>query len=113
MKVVTNPAYPFLADFFCHLSDRFETEGITIYEGRNVLKRFNIEGCELVVKSFKVPFFVSESVRSRFRIVMKRLNILASPLFSPGQRFRLRQLPHPPSPAQPPIGAWEPNAPVQ
>ena len=54
MKVVTNPAYPFLADFFCHLSDRFETEGTTIYEGRNVLKRFNIEGCELVVKSFKV-----------------------------------------------------------
>ena len=39
MKVVTNPAYPFLADFFCHLSDRFETEGTTIYEGRNVLKR--------------------------------------------------------------------------
>ena len=30
MKVVTNPAYPFLADFFCHLSDCFETEGTTI-----------------------------------------------------------------------------------
>ena len=67
MKVVTNPAYPFLADFFCHLSDRFETEGITIYEGRNVLKRFNIEGCELVVKSFKVPFFVNRVVYALFR----------------------------------------------
>ena len=67
MKVVTNPAYPFLADFFCHLSDRFETEGTTIYEGRNVLKRFNIEGCELVVKSFKVPFFVNRVVYALFR----------------------------------------------
>ena len=67
MKVVTNPAYPFLADFFCHLSDRFETEGTTIYEGRNVLKRFNIEGCELVVKSFKVPFFVNRVIYTLFR----------------------------------------------
>ena len=67
MKVVTNPAYPFLADFFCHLSDRFETEGITIYEGRNVLQRFNIEECELVVKSFMVPFFVNRVVYTLFR----------------------------------------------
>lgn len=67
MKVVTNPAYPFLADFFCHLSDCFETEGTTIYEERNVLKRFNIEGCELVVKSFKVPFFVNRVIYTLFR----------------------------------------------
>ena len=62
MKVVTNPAYPFLADFFCHLSDRFETEGITMYEGRNVLKRFNIEGWVLGGKWVEVPFCVHRGV---------------------------------------------------
>ena len=67
MKVVTNPAYPFLTLFLSHLSDRFETEGTTIYEGRNMLKRFNIEGCELVVKSFKVPLFVNRVVYTFFR----------------------------------------------
>ena len=41
MKVVTNPAYPFLADFFCHLSDRFETE-VTFFSTITKIRAFKI-----------------------------------------------------------------------
>lgn len=67
MKVIVNPSYPFLRQFLCRLPERFESEGVVIYEGRNILKRFNVEGCELVVKSFKVPFLVNRIIYSLFR----------------------------------------------
>lgn len=67
MKVVINPAYPFLTDFLYHLPMNFEKEGTKIYEGRNVLKRFNMDEVDLVVKSFKVPFFINRIIYTLFR----------------------------------------------
>lgn len=59
MKIVINPSYHHLADFIGQLPDTFDAEGETIYNGRNVLKRYQVQGVDLVVKSFKVPILVN------------------------------------------------------
>lgn len=59
MKIVINPSYSILTDFIQHLPEVFDTEGDVIYTGRNILKRYQIQGMDLVVKSFKIPIFVN------------------------------------------------------
>lgn len=67
MKIVINPEYSFLTDFINNLSDRFATEGEIIYNERNVLKRFQVQGVDMVVKSFKVPILVNRIAYTFFR----------------------------------------------
>lgn len=59
MKIVINPSYSILTDFIQHLPEAFDTEGDVIYTGRNILKRYQIQGLDLVVKSFKIPIFIN------------------------------------------------------
>ena len=55
MKVVINPKYNFLTDFIYHLPGCFFKDGETIYQGRNILKKYDIQGYRLIVKRFKRP----------------------------------------------------------
>ncbi len=59
MKVTINPAYSSLTEFINHLPEIFETQGEEIYKGRNTIKRYVIDGVDLVVKSFREPILVN------------------------------------------------------
>ena len=50
MKVVINPKYNFLTDFIYHLPGCFFKDGETIYQGRNILKKYDIQGYRLIVR---------------------------------------------------------------
>lgn len=62
-----NPAYNHLTSFVLEMPDLFSTGGETIYEGRNILKCFHIQGVDLVVKSFKKPHIINKVAYSFFR----------------------------------------------
>ena len=59
MKIVINPEYSFLTDFINDLPENFSSEGEIIYNERNVLKRYQVQGVDMIVKSFKVPILVN------------------------------------------------------
>ena len=52
MKVVINPKYNFLTDFIYHLPGCFFKDGETIYQGRNILKKYDIQGYRLIAVSY-------------------------------------------------------------
>jgi tRNA A-37 threonylcarbamoyl transferase component Bud32 len=56
-KFVVNPAYGQYSDFVGRLPRCFDTEGELVYEGRNIVKLFNVNGQTLVVKQYKRPLF--------------------------------------------------------
>lgn len=62
-----NSEYKYLTPFISSLPEIFSIEGETIYEGRNTLKCFQIEGVNLVVKSFKKPHIINKIAYSFFR----------------------------------------------
>lgn len=67
MKVVINPAYENLRYFIEALPREFELTGDVIFEGRNVLKCYNVGGISLVVKRFKIPHFINRIAYVSFR----------------------------------------------
>lgn len=67
MKITINPEYSFLTEFINKLPENFSSEGEIIYNERNVLKRYQVQGVDLIVKSFKVPIFVNKIAYSFFR----------------------------------------------
>jgi len=54
-KFIVNPAYGQYSDFVGCLPRRFDTDGETVYEGRNMVKVFVEKGQKLVVKRYKRP----------------------------------------------------------
>ncbi len=87
MKTYISPAYQHLVkEFVAALPSRFETEGTMLYNKRNVVKRFEVNGLTLVVKRYKVPlwfqridytwFRPSKALRAyRFALRLKQLGI--------------------------------------
>lgn len=67
MKIVINPEYSFLTDFINNLPENFSSEGEIIYNERNVLKRYQVQGVDMIVKSFKVPILVNRIAYAFFR----------------------------------------------
>lgn len=67
MKIIVNPEYSFLSDFIEDLPARFPEDGEIIYEGRNTLKRYQVQGVDMIVKSFKIPIFINKVAYSFFR----------------------------------------------
>lgn len=67
MKIIINPEYSFLIDFINNLPASFSSEGEIIYNERNVLKRYQVEGVDMIVKSFKVPILINKIAYSFFR----------------------------------------------
>ena len=60
-KVFTLPQYAQLKEFMASLPERFErNEGTLIYNGRNQLREFNINGLDIIVKSFAIPRLVNQ-----------------------------------------------------
>ena len=67
MKIVINPEYSYLADFINNLPERFSSEGEIIYNERNVLKRYQVQEVNVIVKSFKIPILVNRIAYAFFR----------------------------------------------
>ena len=80
-----NPAYARLHDFVWRLPEVFEREGKTIYEGRNWLKVFEVDGLLLNVKRFRRPILLNRVIYTWFRpSKAKRAYTYASRLLSKG-----------------------------
>lgn len=67
MRVIINPKYVHLQKQIENIPDLFENEGNVVYDGRNILKRVNIDNVDVVVKSFKKPHIINRVVYSFFR----------------------------------------------
>lgn len=60
MKIVIHPEYQFASKFISSLPMNFDTEGETIYKGRNVVKRFHTSYGDWIVKQYKKPNFIQQ-----------------------------------------------------
>jgi len=67
MKTVINPNYSQFRSFILNIPNAFQTEGKIIYNERNVLKVYTIDGLEVVVKRFKKPHIINQIAYSFFR----------------------------------------------
>lgn len=67
MKIILNPAFESLRAFVESIPQIFEKEGRTIYEGRNEIKVFQVNGMEVNVKRYRVPILLNRVVYSFFR----------------------------------------------
>ncbi len=67
MKVVIHPAYQQLLHFIEELPNRFDSEGVLLYKGRNVVKQYLVEGYTLVVKRYKRPHLIQRIVYTFFK----------------------------------------------
>lgn len=59
MTVIINPTYKSLEAFITQLPDRFGMEGEIVYEARNQLKKFVVQGHEIIVKRYKIPHLIN------------------------------------------------------
>ena len=64
--LVTVPEYAHLTSFLQQLPERF-AEGELVYEGRNVVRRFVVEGQTLIVKRFKKVNAIQQIIYTFFR----------------------------------------------
>ncbi|WP_455625334.1 lipopolysaccharide kinase InaA family protein [Parabacteroides sp.] len=67
MKVVIYPEYSHLANFINRIPEIFEREGNVIYEGRNLIKVFHVDGLALNVKRFRRPEYPNRLVYTFIR----------------------------------------------
>ncbi len=58
MKVVVHPKYQWASDFIASLPCRFSQEGEMLYQGRNLVKRFEWQGHTFIVKRYKRPTII-------------------------------------------------------
>ena len=56
-KSIINPKYASLAKFVNELPQRFDKEGMLIYDSRNQVRVFKVDGEKIVVKRFHRPLF--------------------------------------------------------
>ena len=66
-KIVINPAFKHLEDFVRRVPQIFSSEGRVIYKIRNEIRVFDVDGIEVNVKRYKVPFFLNRFVYRFFR----------------------------------------------
>ncbi len=67
MNIIINPAYHNFEKFVNDIPDHFNDWGETIYKGRNEVKKMDVNGQILVVKSFKIPHIINKIAYSYFR----------------------------------------------
>ncbi len=67
MKIVIHPDYKALTSFLLTIPDRFDQEGVTIYQGRNVLKVFDAGSTRLIIKRFQKPHLINRMAYTYFR----------------------------------------------
>lgn len=67
MNIVIHPQYEYLTDFIRRLPSLFEKGGTTIYDGRNRIKVFEVDGLLLNVKRFRKPIWANRLIYTFFR----------------------------------------------
>lgn len=67
MKVVIHPDFNHVADFIKRLPQQFERDGELLYEGRNTVKRYRVNGEILVVKKYKQPNIIQRITYTFFK----------------------------------------------
>ena len=67
MKSEINPRYIHLQNFVDSLPSTFDTSGELIYDARNKVRLFNVDGLPVVVKRYKVPMLHQRIDYSFFR----------------------------------------------
>lgn len=67
MKVIIHPEYRFLTDFILGLPQNFYHGGEVLYEGRNTVKRFQVDGMYVVVKKYKHPNLIQRIAYTFFK----------------------------------------------
>lgn len=67
MKITVNPKYARLESFIRQLPATFDCSGEVLYKERNVLRKYKVDGMELVVKRFKRPHLINRFVYTRLR----------------------------------------------
>lgn len=67
MKVVIHPSYQHLKSFVYDLPSVFDSEGTLLYKGRNVVKRYQVDGIDLVVKRYKHPNLIQRIAYTCFK----------------------------------------------
>lgn len=85
MKVVIHPQYQFASEFISHIPITFNTEGETIYDGRNVVKCFHTPYGDWIVKQYKKPNFIQQLAYTFWRkSKAERAFLYANKLLSKG-----------------------------
>lgn len=67
MKTVIHPKYRAYGDFIKRIPGIFNRSGETVYQGRNVVKRFTVGGNEWMVKRYKRPNIVQRIAYTFFK----------------------------------------------
>jgi serine/threonine protein kinase len=67
MTIVINPKYSHLRSFIENIPDKFDKEGEMVYEARNQLKKFSVEGYDVIVKRYKKPHYINRIAYSFVR----------------------------------------------
>ncbi len=67
MKTVIHPDFADMTDFIRQLPERFPHEGEMLHNGRNQVRRFRVNGREVVVKRYKRPHLIQRIVYTFFK----------------------------------------------
>ena len=67
MKLIVHPDYRRYSDFIRQLPATFDQSGELLYQGRNVVKRYRVDGQSLVVKKYKHPNFFQRIIYTYFK----------------------------------------------
>ena len=66
-KTIINPKYKELSSFINQIPETFESSGKTIYTGRNLIKVFSVNGIQINVKRYGIPFIFNRIAYRFFR----------------------------------------------
>jgi len=67
MHVVINPKYTEFESFVRNIPAHFEREGELVYMARNQLKHYSVQGHDIIVKRYKIPYFIARIIYTYFR----------------------------------------------
>ena len=67
MNIVVNPKFSRLRSFVENIPTNFENNGELIYTARNQLKKFTVEGYDVIVKRYRRPHFINRIAYSFVR----------------------------------------------
>lgn len=67
MKIVIHPEFADAASFIKQLPQFFEQEGELLYDSRNKVKRYKVNGKDMVVKRYKRPNMIQRIVYTFFK----------------------------------------------
>lgn len=67
MEVIINPEFEYLREYIESIPKRFQSEGQSIYTGRNQIKVMSVDGLEINVKRYGIPKLFNRIIYSFFR----------------------------------------------